>query len=202
MQNPLKATVALFKGVQKQLAVDAQGAVLGAALHAEYFESVIGKLSGLGANQTGATLSAGLATTYTGLCLSNPAGSTVNLSVHKASGVIEVAPSSELALGLITGFVAGGITVHTTALTVQNALIGLAATALQAKIDAACTLVGTPIWSRWMTVNFGTTTEMLFDSDLRGALVIPPGGYVAIGCTAAGPTSGLLGSFEWEEVAF
>src|ERR1700733_10723409 len=53
-----------------------------------------------GSNQTGATLSAGIATTYTGLCLSNPATplgtAAVNLIVRYVTGTIIIAPAGEL----------------------------------------------------------------------------------------------------------
>src|SRR5882672_11427418 len=67
-----------------------------------------------GSNQTAAAVTAGLATTYTGLCLSNPAGATVNLAVRGVTGMFGPAPATAVNLGIITGWAAGGITVHTT----------------------------------------------------------------------------------------
>ena len=50
----------------------------------------------------------------------------------------------------------------------------------------------------------GTTpvaTDLLsFNLDLNGAIIIPPGGYVAIGTNVAGPASGFQGGLSWEEV--
>lgn len=164
-----------------------------------------------GSNSAGATLSAALATTYVGLCLSNPAGNTLNLVVRSVSGVIIIAPAGMLALGLITGWAVGGVTAHTTAIqsNITTAYVGAAtssgsvklAAATTAKLDAAATLVGTPVWDRWLSCNAATTNNVTFYQDLNDDLIIPPGGYVAVGANAAGPAAGFLGTFEWEEVA-
>jgi hypothetical protein len=123
----------------------------------------------------------------------------VNLSILRVGGVINVAPAALTAFGLITGWAAGGITVHVTPLTLfGNAFLNGAASL--AKLDAACTLVGTPVWSRWFGETPGTTSPLSFVEATNGSLLIPPGGYVAIGATIAGPTAGLLGSFQWEEL--
>lgn len=154
-----------------------------------------------GANQTGATISNGLATTYTGLCLSNPAGSGKNLSIRKITGEFSVVATGFASLGLITGYAAGGITVHGTALTPAQSKIGGAVVPV-AKIDAACTLVGTPTWTRVLGNSKATTETIYFSEDLDGGIILVPGAYAAIGSLiAAGPTTGFYGSFEWEEVS-
>lgn len=163
-----------------------------------------------GSNSSGATLSAGLATTYTGLCLSNPATSTKNLVVKRASGVLITAPGAFIALGLITGWALAGITVHTTGINanIVNGYVGAAASgsppvagpAPLANLDAACTLVGTPLWDRWITGNNATGNQASFYAELDDDAIIPPGGYMAIGSNVAGPGSGLLGTFMWEEL--
>lgn len=158
----------------------------------------------MGANPSGVTTSAGLATTYVGLCLSNPAGNTsggknVNFLVRRVSGVVLVAPAAVLAYNLIVGYAAGGVTVHTTALTPFSALIGTGP-ASTAKLDSACTLVGTPAWAMPLQSNIVSANLMSFNLDLNGAIAIPPGGYIAIGTNVAGPTSGFQGGISWEEV--
>jgi hypothetical protein len=151
------------------------------------------------ANTAGVTLSAGLATTYVGLCLSNPAASTSNLLLRQVAGSCIVAPAAFLALGLITGFVAGGITAHTTPLTPVSSFVGDSGVPF-GKADSACTLVGTPAWAQWFTSEAATGNNPLFSMDLAGGLLIPPGGYAAVGANVAGPASGFLGSMEWIEV--
>jgi hypothetical protein len=155
------------------------------------------------ANPSGVTLSAGLATTYVGLCLSNPASSAVNLGVTRISGGTIVAPANFLALGLIIGWSAAGVVTHTTSLSaniVNNYPNNPQGYTAQGLVDSACTLVGTPLWKGWLTFNSATAGNPVFASTPVGfSLIIPPGGYVAIGSNVAGPTSGFLGSFEWLE---
>lgn len=162
-----------------------------------------------GSNQTAASLSAALATTYTGLCLNNPAASTVNLVVRRAS-VFFNASASAAFIGLISGWSAAGIVTHTTSLNadIVSAYVGGAASggsivapAPQANLDAACTLVGTPIWDRWIGADAATTVNGAIDKDLEDDIIIPPGGYIAIGSSAAEGSTPCVASFMWEEVA-
>ena len=151
------------------------------------------------ANQTAVTTSAGLATTYVGLCLSNPAGSGVNLEVRRVRGLFVVAPAAVTAFSLIVGFAVGGVTVHTTPIAPAQTLIGSTAVAALGKTDSACTLVGTPVYHAQLAVTPSPTSQLSFSEDMEGALTLIPGAYVAIGTTIAGPAAGFLGSIEWAE---
>lgn len=162
-----------------------------------------------GSNQSAAALTAALATTYTGICLSNPAGSTVNLVVRGVAGIFGPAPATAVNLGLITGWAAGGVTVHTTPITaIVNAYVGAATStgsilqpaASQAKLDTACTLVGTPAWDRWLTAIAASGSGGQPYMNLNDSVIIPPGGYCAVGNLVA-VASGFLGTFVWEELA-
>ena len=166
----------------------------------KYYESAYSGACGIGANPSGVTTSAGLATTYVGLCLSNPAASGKNLSVQRVSGAFIVAPSTITGINLIVGWAAGGITVHTTALTVLNAKLGVATPALVGLVDSACTLVGTPAYAMPVGQSPTAIISPAFNLDLDGAILIPPGGYLAIGTTIAGPTSGFQGGIMWKEI--
>jgi hypothetical protein len=191
-QNPLG--VAYGKnpaGALKPLSLDAEGNLL---------TSVAGTQVFMGASPSGVTTSAGLATTCVGLILSNPAASGVNLVLRRVAGSFVVAPATVTGLGLITGYAAGGITVHTTALTPFSGIIG-SGVAPAAKLDSAATLVGTPVWSMVFSETLVATDLPTFNYDLAGTIVLPPGAYAAIGTTIAGPSSGFMGSFQWEEVA-
>lgn len=222
-QGPIAAAVA--RSFQKALGfgqLDPQLALWETARHGKYYAGAYGVPALLspvtvakagatfrGANQSAATLSVGLAATYTGLCLSNPAGATVNLSVKKVGGIVTAAPSGFLGLGLIAGWLAAGITVHTTPLntSILNSYIGAAATgtppvagpASQANLDSACTLVGTPAWMEMLAANGPSASGVSFYADLDESILIPPGGFLAIGATAA--NGGFFGSFAWEELA-
>jgi hypothetical protein len=152
----------------------------------------------MGANPSGVTTSAGLATTYVGLVLSNPAANTVNLILRRVAGAFIVAPATVTGFNLITGWAAGGITAHTTALTPFSGLIGTGPTPT-AKLDSAATLVGTPVYSMSLGETLVATDLPTFSIDLGGSIILPPGAYAAIGTTIAGPASGFQGSFQWEE---
>ena len=130
--------------------------------------------------------------------MSNPAGSGVNLSVRRVRGSFEVAPAAVTGLMLIVGWAVGGITVHTTPLTPAQTLIGATGTPL-GKIDAACTLVGTPTYYGPLAVTASATALASFSEDLEGAVLLSPGAYLAVGTTIAGPASGFLGGIEWVE---
>jgi hypothetical protein len=221
-QGPIAAAIA--RTFQKALSFgqfDQQGALWESNRHGKYYAGVYGTpvikspaaaaaagSSFRGANWTSVSLSVLLATTYTGLCLSNPIASTVNLAVKKVGGVVTSAPGGQLGLGLIAGWSAAGVTVHTTPLNtnIVNSYVGAAATgsppiagpASQANLDAACTLVGTPSFMDWLAANGASASATSFYADLDESIIIPPGGYIAIGSTAA--QGGFFGSFFWEEL--
>lgn len=181
------------------LVADPSGAIPVTQAHGKYESATqAGRLFG-GANQTGATLSAALAATYTGLILSNPAASGKNLLLNKVGILLNVAPAALTAIGLAAGWLAAGITVHTTALTINSKSLN-SQVASVAKLDAAATLVGTPYWERWLAETIAATGVAQGVFDIDGAILIPPGGWVAIGASIAGPAAGLLGSMEWEEI--
>ena len=221
-QSPLAFVAQAFSGAFRPGRIDQQSALWSTPRHGKYYASVYGTpaiaspatvakagSSFRGANQSSVTFSVGLATTYTGLCLSNPAGSTVNLSIKKIGGVVTSTPATFIGLGLIAGWAAAGVTVHTTPLNtaILNSYLGAASSgtpsvsgpASQANLDTACTLVGTPAWVDWIAANGATGSCASFYADLEDSLIVPPGGYVAIGCTAN--QGGFFGSIFWEELA-
>lgn len=208
-QGPIGTTIAVSPtGSNVPSKMDAQGALSMGQRHGKYYSAAYGAKAGSPgalfgcANATGVALSAALATTYVGLCLSNPAASGVNLALKRVRGVITVAPAAITALGLIVGYAAGGITVHTTSLdaAIVNQFVGVAAPATAAHVDSACTLVGTPRWDRWFGAGLGATANLAIAEDLDDAVILPPGAYAAIGANIAGPAAGFFGSFEWEEL--
>jgi hypothetical protein len=167
--------------------------------HGKYASGALAGFCGRGANQTGVTTSVALAPTYVGVCLSNPAASGVNLILQKVNAIIDVAGTGPVPIGLITGFAAGGIVTHTTPIPPLNSVIGSSAAVLKGLLDAACTLVGTPAWARWLATNIATANLTSIDEDIDGEIVIPPGGYCAIGTLIASGASGFLGGMSWEE---
>lgn len=202
-QNPLAATIAKTPGnAQSTATLGKQLELLMSQLHGrKYTQSYLGnRFGGANSSAAGVTTSAGLAATYVGLCLSNPIANTKNLVIGGVSAQFIVAPATVTALGLIVGWSSAGIVTHTTALTPLSKLIGSTANTTVATLDSACTLVGTPAWIEWLTETPLATTLPSFKWDLEGSIVLPPGAYCAIGTSIAGPASGFVGSFDWEEV--
>jgi hypothetical protein len=171
--------------------------------HGKYYENAYLGLGAFAANPTAKVTTAGLATTYTGLCVSNPAASTVNLVIQTVSGAFVVVTTAITGIGLITGWSAAGVVTHTTPLTPQTTKLGITITSpiIQGLADSACTLVGTPVWSGMLaTVESGAVAGSAFFRDLNGEIIIPPGGYIAIGTTIVSGAAGMFACITWEEV--
>lgn len=181
--------------------VGKQNDMLDSRLHGDkYSQAYLGNLF-FAANSAAVQISTALATTYVGICLSNPAASTKNLVVRNVSGALVAAPAAVNTFGLIVGYAAAGVVTHTTPLTVRNSVIGSSAAAAQGKVDSACTIVGTPAWGRWFGSSKVSAELNNFAEDIQGGLVIPPGGYVAVGSLLVTPATSFVGSIEWEEVS-
>jgi hypothetical protein len=158
-----------------------------------------------GGNASAATLTVGLATTYTGCCLNNPITNTPNLVVRKV-GIAVSATTAANAFGLATGWSSAGIVTHTTPITgILNNYVGgatssgsIVSPASVAKLDAACTLVGTPLYSKFLGA---AATSSVFGGvfNLDDEFIVPPGGWIAI--VGSGGSTGFWGSFTWEELA-
>lgn len=173
------------------------GEVIVGNLHGRYYEQVKrGNVFGV-SNQAAQAVSVALATTYTGLCLSNPLNSGKNLVLLHAAFALSVAPAAIASLHLLRGSSPSTDVTHTTALTPRNMLIGNTSTPV-AKADREAT-IPTPEYG--LSLMGGFTAGALPSSplavlDVAGLYVIAPGGFVAIGALTA--VTG-FGSFAWEE---
>lgn len=176
--------------------IGAQGDVLMSHLHGNLYEQAYrGRLFSV-CNQAVVTTTAGLALTWTGLALSNPSTSGVNLVLRRFM-CAQVAVGAASAIGLMTG--AGNFT---GALTVRAAKVGGASSVTVA--SAAATIVG-PVLERVLgSVGSVATTayasQPVVSADLEGGMIIPPGFYVASYTTAI-TTAALVFGLVWEEVA-
>lgn len=198
-QSPLNFSSKSPSGALAPTILGVQGDLLTSGFHGQkYHQAYVGGLF-VGANPTAVTTSAGLSATCVGLILSNPAGNTMNLVLRRLGAALVVVTTGETVFNLITGFAAGGITAHTTALTPFSSKIGSGITPT-AKLDSAATLVGTPIYTMILGETPTATAFSQFSIDLDGSIVLIPGAYAAIGTSIASPASGFLGSMEWEEV--
>ena len=149
-------------------------------------------------NTAAQAVSVALATTYTGLCLSNPINSGYNLVLLGCNYSLTVAPAAIASLHLIAGYSATADVTHTTPGTVRNNLIGVGVDSI-AKVDTAAT-ISTPYYL--VSLGSGFTAAALYPTtpnwiDLKGQYVIPPGGFVAFGALTA--VTG-IGSFSWAEI--
>lgn len=161
-----------------------------------------------GANQGpgGTTTTVGLATTYTGLCLSNPVASNVNISLMTVGIAVVGAPTALSTVGLMAGWAAAGVVTHTTPLIAHNNLWNsTAGTNGQGLVDGAATLVGTPFLVRaYATIPITGVTAQVVNPpisgvffDEAGSIVLTPGGYVAV-YTSTVIT--IIASFTWAEI--
>lgn len=169
-------------------------------LHGRYYEQVMrGNVFGA-SNQAAQAVSVALATTYTGLILSNPPQSGKNLVLLSAGYALSVAPAGIASIHLIGGWQSTEIT-HTTPVSPRSMLLGNPnATAATAKTDSAATIPA-PVYLMSLMGGFTAgalpaSPNALFDID--GQLVITPGGFVAIGALTA--VTG-FGAFVWEELS-
>ena len=154
----------------------------------------------------GQVTTVGLATTYTGLCLSNPITSSVDLVILKAGYAHLVAFTAASALGLMTGYNATTNVTHTTPVTPRSQRFTGVASTGAGLLDSAATLPTAPI----LNILFGsgltgaiTVAQQVTGSfvDIDGSIILPPGAYCAFYTSTASGTASSAFSLTWEEVA-
>lgn len=181
---------------------DKQGAIVTTDGHARYYEAVYRRLM-MGGSIAAQVTTVGSSVTYTGLVLSNPLGSAVNLVVNKCGYAFTVAFAAVAAIGLQTGYHASTNVVHTAAVTPRNQFF-TGAGAGAGLLDSSATLPVAPTLS---TIFDSATTATAAVPplphglvDLEGSLILPPGAFVAFYTSAASGAAGGYFSFSWEEV--
>lgn len=185
-------------GVQNWARSGRQGDQIISELHGRYYESAFRKNLFFAA-AAGVTSSVGLATTYTGLCISNPIGSQVNLAICKVSFAQSVINAAVNAIGYGVGYNATTNVTHTTPLTPASTFYGSNATPV-AKADSAATLPTAPVYAGFLgSTPTATTNPNGGMWDLEGSIIIPPGGYFVTLAAAASPASALWLGVHWEE---
>lgn len=183
------------------LSADAQSNLLVSEYHGRYFNAAYnngapGNMYSL-ANQAAVTTTAGLATTFTGLALANPAGSGVNLEILFFTAA-QLAVGVAGAVGFMTGLgAAAGSLIPRAAITGQT-------TASKANGSNSATLGGTPVLEEAIgsigslaTTGYGLQSGLI--KDVGGSLIIPPGAFIA-SYTSAACTSAFIFGFRWLEV--
>lgn len=148
-------------------------------------------------NQAAVAVTAALATTWTGLGLCNPVGSTKLLVVHQFGWAQTVVNPAEGAIGLMTADATG----MAAALTARCCKYG-AGTSIAYCDDGAT--IGTPVLERV----FGGTMEGAISTvpsltpnivDLKGSIILPANRSLLTYHTIGG-TASLVFFFVWEEV--
>lgn len=178
------------------------GELITADAHGRYQEAATRGNVFLAHNVAAQAVSVALATTYTGLCLSNPLGSGKNLALLAAQFAISVAEVAIASQHLIGGFSATTAVTHTTPLAapgIQSTFLNGVAQSI-AKADSAATI---PTPGYLLPLRSGFTAGALGGPgmgsliDLGGLIIIPPGGFIAIGALTA--ITG-FGALVWEEI--
>lgn len=178
-----------------------QGDLVVSELHGRYYEQAYRKNLFIAATQAVATTTLGLATTYTGLCVSNPITSPVNLVLMKASVMQSVIQATQPeAYAIATGYNGTTNVTHTAALAVRNAFIGVGAIGY-GLADTSATLPTAPLYSVFVqNTSAATTNGPGSVIDLEGSIVLPPGAYAAWVTPGQASVAGMWFSFQWEEV--
>jgi len=181
-----------------------QGDIITGGLHGQYREAAFRRAIFVGSNGATPTVTTvALATTYTGLALINPAGSTVNLSVLKVGLSFLVVFPAVSTVGIMTGYSPLGTTTFSAAATdgLNTVFPGQRG---QGRAALSATLVGTPqlhtVVGSGLTGAVTTAPTGFALYDLEGSLEIPPGGYAAIYTSTVCGAAGMCASFMWEEV--
>lgn len=173
-----------------------QNSLIQDQLHGIYYEQAYRGNMFHVSNQAAVSTTAGLATTWTGLAISNPAGSGVN-AVINYFGVSQFAAGVAGAIGIMTGSgaAAGSLIPRPSLVGAPTGKVTASAGATIATpvLEIVCGSVGSVA-----TTAYGLVTTPPFD--VQGALVVPPGFYAA-SFTSAATTTALLFTFQWEEVA-
>ena len=154
----------------------------------------------------GQVTTVGLATTYTGLCLSNPVGSTKNLVINKIGFAFLVAFPAAAGIGLMTGFNATTNVTHTTPVTPRSQNFTGSGSGGVGLLDSSATLPTAPtlntILAAGLTGAITTSPEVNGGLvDLEGSIVLPPGAYCAFYTSTVSGAAGGCFSFQWDEVA-
>lgn len=178
-----------------------QGDQIVSELHGRYYEQTYRGFMFSVASQAVATTTVGLATTYTGLVIANPIGSSINMVLNKATAMQSVIQATQPeAYGIALGFnKTTNVTLTTPAVAQSNKVgSGLTSTGVAA---VSATLPTAPLYAYFpgatatATQNPGPLTI-----DFEGSVILIPGAYACWVTPTQASVAGLWFSFAWEEV--
>lgn len=197
--GPVATTTSLGAGTPVIMRSGQLGDTITSELHSPLYEQAYRRNRYAAANQAATATTVGLATTYTGICLVNPIGSTVNLVIENVGAAFIVAPAAALAFGIAVGYNAVTAVTATTPITPRNEFVGVGA-AGTGLANAAATLPTAPTVERILGSVGAAILAGSMSFEIKGGILLPPGGYAILYTSAASGASGFLGSFSWEEV--
>jgi hypothetical protein len=202
--GPIASTTSIAPGTQVPSRAGQLGDGIVSHLQGDYYEPCYRRASFSAANQTPRVTNVGLNTASTGLILSNPVGSTVNLVLKFIGWAFPVAPAADLVVGLALGYNSGTNVTHTTPVTPRSNFYGVGASPV-GLVDESATLPTVDV----LVMVFGkvdtaaiTTSSAQSNGfvDLKGSIILPPGAYAHIYTSSVANAAGFLGSFSWDEV--
>ena len=179
--------------------MDKTGAQVTTDGHGRYNEAVYRGNVFIAATQAAVTFSAGLTTTTcVGLILSNPPGSTKNLSLLQ----VEFTNTGTVVgtVGISAFPYSATAIPHTTALTPVNALLGSSVNPVGKADSGSTSTPSTPVVVKPLFTVLTTNTAVSGAAclyDLGGSIIIAPG--TAIGVLASAAVTGFVGA-TWEEI--
>jgi len=200
--GPIASTASIAPGTQVPIRQGNLGDQIVSELHGKYYESTYRRVVYHAAIAAQVT-SVGLTAAHTGLVLSNPVGSTVNLVVLKVGMGFTVVFAAVSALGLGIGYNAGTNVTHTTPITVRSSFVGVGATGT-GLADSSSTMPTAPTLHTILGAGLTgavTTVPVVFSYyDLDGSIVLPPGAYMCTYTSTVCAASSGHFSVSWEEV--
>jgi len=167
--------------------------------HGKYYEAASRHRLFWAANQAAKAISVALTVIYTGLMVANPRMSNVNLAIVRVGWAESVATATLHSIGLIGGYDADADVTLVSALDAYNTYV-LGPHGQANAFDEGTVAAGTQVWIEHYMSAFtsnalhGTSPVIV---DVNGAIVVPPGAWVAIGALLA--CTG-FGSMMWEEI--
>jgi hypothetical protein len=191
-------------GQQPNLRAGAMSDLIVSEFMGRYAESTYRRQNFSAATQAALATTAGLATAYTGLILSNPVGSGVNLHLNKVGYASIVAQATALAVGIMVGFNAGTNVTHTTPAAPKSNFVGVGVAGV-GLVDTAATMPTAPTLQALLgSIDTGAVTTVTVSGltvvDLESSIILPPGAYAALYTSAASAAASLLASIGWQEL--
>jgi hypothetical protein len=202
--GPIAAATSLTTGTQVPGRAGQLGDFITSKLNPDYYEATYRRLGFNAANQAGIVTTIGLALTYTGLMISNPPGSSVNVVPTFVGYAFPVAPAADIVVGLMCGFNAGTACTHTAAGVVHSNYWGVGSIG-QALVDTSGAFPTAPFLAKVLgKVDTGaiTTETQVAPSltDLKGSIILPPGAYMGFYTSTVSNTAGAFFSIDWLEI--